>query len=152
MWSSGADGAAGLDLDPESLKFRQSISLSANLSAVTVSSNVKLDNVVVLKSSDGYKLWSQKMSVIIEAMGLYKIVVSGIDPSPLVSAKELITFHLAQRQGLLVIILVISNEIFGEIATLDTPHDMWIYLQTSYRHDSTLSNVFALRSFMRIEL
>jgi hypothetical protein len=45
----------------------------------------------------------------------------------------------------------VSNEIFGEIAKLKPPHDMWIYLRTSYRRDSTLSYVFALRSFMRIE-
>jgi hypothetical protein len=38
----------------------------------------------------------QKISVIFEVMGLYKIVVMGIDPSPLASAEELITFQLAQ--------------------------------------------------------
>jgi hypothetical protein len=96
MSSSAADASAGLGLDPEYLTFRQSISSLAKLSAVTVSSNVKLDNVEVLKSSDGYELWSHKMSVIFEAMGLYESVVSGIDPSPLVSAEELITFQLAQ--------------------------------------------------------
>jgi hypothetical protein len=37
------------------------------------------------------------MSVIFEAMDLYEIVVSGIDPSPLASAEELITIQLAQR-------------------------------------------------------
>jgi hypothetical protein len=72
--------------------------------AVTVSSNVKLDHVEVLKSSDGYELWSQKQSVILEAIGLYEIVVSVIDLSPLASAEELITFQLAIQQGLLVII------------------------------------------------
>jgi hypothetical protein len=151
MSSSAADAAAGLGLDPDDLKFRQSISSSAKLSAVTVSSNVKLDNGEVLKSSDGYELWSQKISVIFEAMDLYEIVVLSIDPSPRAPAGELITFQLAQRQELLVIIQVVSNEMFGEIAKLKTPHDMWIYLRTSYRPDSTLFYVFALRSFMRIE-
>jgi hypothetical protein len=51
-----------------------------------------LDNVEVLKSSDRYELWSQKMLVIFQAMSLYEIVVSGIDPSPCASAEELITF------------------------------------------------------------
>jgi hypothetical protein len=83
-----------------------------------------LDNVDVLKSFDGYELWSHKMSVIFEVMGLYEIVVSGIDPSSLASAEELITFQVAQRQGLLVIIQVVANEIFREIAKLKTPHDM----------------------------
>jgi hypothetical protein len=92
--------------------------------AVTVSSNVKLDNVEVLKSSDGYELWSQKMSIILEAMGLDEIVVSGMDLSPLASAEDLIAFQLAQRQGLLVIIQVVSNKIFCTIAKLKTPHDM----------------------------
>jgi hypothetical protein len=96
MSSSAADATVGLRLDPEYLKFRQSISSSAKLWAVTVSSNVKLDNVEVVKSSDGYELWSQKMSDIFEAMGLYEIVVSGIDPSLLASAKELITFQIGQ--------------------------------------------------------
>jgi hypothetical protein len=128
MSSSAADAAAGLGLDPEYLKFRQSILWSAKLSALTVSSYVKLHNVEVLKSSDGYELWSQNMSVIFEAMGLYEIIVSGIDASPLASAPELITFQPAQREGLLVIIQVVSNKIFGEIAKLKTPHDMWINL------------------------
>jgi hypothetical protein len=96
MSSSAADAAASLGLDLEYLKYLQWISSSAKLSAVTVFSNVKLDNVEVLTSSDGYELWSQQMSVIFEAMGLYEIGVSGIDPSPLGSAEELITFHLAQ--------------------------------------------------------
>jgi hypothetical protein len=91
------------------------------------------------------------MSVIFEAMGLYEIVVSDISPSPHASVEELITFELAQPQGLLVIIQIVSNEIFGEIAKLKTPQDMEISLQTSYRCDSTLSYVCALRSFMRIE-
>jgi hypothetical protein len=91
------------------------------------------------------------MLVIFEAMGLYEIDVSGIDPSLLVSVEELITFQHAQRQGLLVMIKVVSDEIFSQIAKLKTPHDMWIYLRTSYRCDSTLSYIFALRSFMSIE-
>jgi hypothetical protein len=128
MSSSAVDAAAGLSLDPDYLKCRQSISSSAKLVAVTVFSNVKLDNVEVLKWSNGHELWSQKMSVIVEALGLYEIVVSGIDPSLLMCAEELITFQLAQRQGLLVIIQVVSNKIFSEIAILKTPHDMWIYL------------------------
>jgi hypothetical protein len=61
------------------VNFRKSISSFAKLVAVTVSSNVKLNNVEVLKSTDGYELWLQKMSVIFKLMGLYEIVVSGID-------------------------------------------------------------------------
>jgi hypothetical protein len=144
MTSSTADTAAGLGLDQKYLKFRQSISSSAKLSGVTVYSNVKLYNVDVLKLYDRYELWSQKMSVIFEVLGVYEIVVSGIDPSPLVSVEELITFHLAQRQGLLLISQVMSNTIFTQIAQLKTPHDMWIYLRTSYRRHLTISYVFAL--------
>jgi hypothetical protein len=118
---------------------------------ITVSPNLKLDNVEVLKSFDGYELCFYKISIIFKGMGLYKIIVMGIDLSPLASAEELITFQLTQRQGRLVIIQVMSNEIFGEIAELKTPYPMWIYLQTSDRHNSTLSYFFALRSFMRIK-
>jgi hypothetical protein len=88
MSSSAADATPGLGLDPADLNFQQSMSSSANLSAVTGSSNVMLDNVEVLKLSDGYELWSQKISVIFEVMGLYEIVVSGIDLSPLASGKS----------------------------------------------------------------
>jgi hypothetical protein len=69
------------------------------------------------------------MSVIFVAMGLYEIVVSGINPSPVASAEELNTFQLAQRHRHLVIIQIVTNEIFGDIAKLKIPHDMWIYLQ-----------------------
>jgi hypothetical protein len=92
MSSLDADAATVLGLDPESLKFWQWISPLAKLSAVTVSSNVKWNNVEVLKSADGYELWSQKMLIIWEAMGLKKIVLTGINPLPLASADELITF------------------------------------------------------------
>jgi hypothetical protein len=56
IWSSAVDTAAGLCVDQEYLKFRQLISLLTQLSAVTVSSNVMLDNDEVLKSSDTYEL------------------------------------------------------------------------------------------------
>jgi hypothetical protein len=72
------------------------------------------------------------MSVIFEGMGLYEMVVAGIDPSPFASGEELITFQVAQRERLLVFIQVVSNEIFGKIAKLNTPHNMWIYLWMSY--------------------
>jgi hypothetical protein len=48
------DTAAGLGLDPEYLEFRELISSSVKQSAFTVSSNIKLDTVEVLKLSDGY--------------------------------------------------------------------------------------------------
>jgi hypothetical protein len=75
MSSSAADAAAGLTLNPQYVKFRQSIMSSVKLSAATVSSKIKLDNVEVHNSSDGYELWSKKMSVMFEVMGLYEIVV-----------------------------------------------------------------------------
>jgi hypothetical protein len=45
----------------------------------------------------------------------------------------------------------VSNEIFGEIAKLKTPHNICIYVRTFYRPDSTLFYVFALRSCICIE-
>jgi hypothetical protein len=60
-----------------------------------VISKVKLDNVDVLNSSDGYELWAQKIIVFSEAMSLYDIIISGIDPSPLATTEELITFQQA---------------------------------------------------------
>jgi hypothetical protein len=90
------------------------------------------------------------MLVIFEAMGLYEIVVLGIDLSRLTSTEELIIYQVAQRQELLIINQVVSNKIFGKIATLKTPHDMWFYLWMSYRCDSTLSYILELRSSMRI--
>jgi hypothetical protein len=56
MWSSAADAAAGLGLNPEYLKFWQSILSTAKLSTITVSSNIKVDNFKVLQMSDGYDL------------------------------------------------------------------------------------------------
>jgi hypothetical protein len=97
MSVSAAAATAGVGLDPNYLKFRQWITSLAMLSEVTVSSNVKLDKVQVPKSSDGDELWAQKMSVIFEAMGRYKIVVMYIDASSLASVDELITFQPAQQ-------------------------------------------------------
>jgi hypothetical protein len=57
-------------------------------------------------------------------IGLSEIIMSAIDLSPLASAEELITFQITHGQGLLVIIQVMSEEIFGEIVKLKTPYDM----------------------------
>jgi hypothetical protein len=95
MSSSATDGTAGLVLELEYVIFRQSISSSPKLSAVTVSSNVNLDNVDVLKSSESYELWSQSMLVIVEMIGLNEIIVKVINPLPVDSMEELITFQLA---------------------------------------------------------
>jgi hypothetical protein len=56
-----------------------------------------MDDLKVLQSSDGCDLWAQKMSIIVEAMGLFDIIVSGIDPSLLASADELITFLVVHQ-------------------------------------------------------
>jgi hypothetical protein len=111
MSVSAADATGSLGLDLEYLKFWSSIASSAKLSAVTIFSNVKLDNIELLMSSKGYEIWSQKMSVILKTMGHYEIVVSGIDPPPLTSAEKLITFQLVHQQELLVIIQIVSNKI-----------------------------------------
>jgi hypothetical protein len=124
MLSSAADAAASLGLDLEYLRFWQSISSSGKLSSITISSTVKLDNIEVLKSSNGYELWSQKWLVIFEVMCLYQIMGLGKDPSPLAAAEQLITFQVAQRHGLLVIIQVVSTDIFSEINNLKSLHDM----------------------------
>jgi hypothetical protein len=100
--------------------------------AITVSSNVKLNNVEVLKFSNGYELWLQKMSLIVEVLSSQEIVVTAINPSPLAFVEQWITFQLAQSQGLLVKNQVVFNKILGEIAKLKTPHNMRIYLHMSY--------------------
>jgi hypothetical protein len=58
------------------------------------------------------------MSVINELMGHDEIVVWGVDPSPLASREKWITVQLAQYQELLIIIQVMSNEVFTEIANI----------------------------------
>jgi hypothetical protein len=62
------------------------------LFAVTVSFNIKWDNVDVLNLSDGYELWSQNILVIVEAMGPFKLVLPGINLFALASVEEMITF------------------------------------------------------------
>jgi hypothetical protein len=96
MLSSAADAAACLGLNLYYLKFWHSILSLAKLLTFTVSSNVKLDHIEVLKSPHDDELWSQNISVIIEGIGDYNIVISEIDPSLLVCAEELITFKLAK--------------------------------------------------------
>jgi hypothetical protein len=86
MSCSAADAAASLGFDLEYRIFRHLISSPDSLSAVTISANVMLNHLEVLKLSDGYELWSQKISVPFEAIGLYDIILTGIDLSPLASA------------------------------------------------------------------
>jgi hypothetical protein len=148
---SPADPAAGLGLNPEFLKFLPSISSSAILSAVDVSSNVQLDNFEDLKFSDGYELGSHIMSVIIHAICINKIVVSSIDPSQLASSDVLVTFLLAPRQGLLAIIQVLCNEIFNKFDKFKSRHDIQIYLQISYRPNSGLLYICVLLAFICIK-
>jgi hypothetical protein len=57
MSSSAADTATGLGIDLDDLKFWQSISSSAKLSAITVSTNVKVDDIKGHQLYDSYELW-----------------------------------------------------------------------------------------------
>jgi hypothetical protein len=151
MLTSVTDTGASLGLVLDYLKFLQSTLSSAKLLAISVSSNIKLDDVEVLKSSNRYAISSQKMLVIFEAIGLYEILVLGINSSLLASADKSITFQLAQQQRLRIIIQVLSNEIFGQIAKLTTPNDMRIYLRMSHKCNSTHFYIIALQSFLRIK-
>jgi hypothetical protein len=54
--SSAADTSTGLGLNAEYIKFCYSILSGAKLSAIKISSNLKENNVEVIKSSDGYEL------------------------------------------------------------------------------------------------
>jgi hypothetical protein len=96
MSSSTTDAPTGFCFDPEDLECRQLISFSDNLLSVTILSNIKSDTVEVLKSSDGDELWTQKMSGSFPVMGIYKFVVSGVDPSGLASAEVLNFFQVLQ--------------------------------------------------------
>jgi hypothetical protein len=96
MLFSATEDATGLGLHLVYFKFWQSISYLPKLSAISFFSNITLANIELLKSSDSYKLQSQKMSIIFAAMNYYKIGELGIDPSPLASVAELITIQLAQ--------------------------------------------------------
>jgi hypothetical protein len=91
MSSCAADAATALGLDQQYPQFRHSISCLSMLSAVTISSEVELNNIELLKQSDSYKLLSQKILVIFEAMSVNNFVNSGIDQSPCAAMKELIT-------------------------------------------------------------
>jgi hypothetical protein len=84
-------------------------------------------------------------------MGQDKIVVPGIEPSPLSSEEELIYFPLGQQQGLLLTRQGMSNKMFTEITKLKILYDMWIYHRKCSICDTIFSYVFALGSLMRIE-
>jgi hypothetical protein len=90
--SSVTDAATALDLDLRNVNFWEWVASSAKFSAVTFCCNSKLAKFEVLKVSDTYELCFYNMSIIVEVMSLYQMVVSSINLSPLVSSEELITF------------------------------------------------------------
>jgi hypothetical protein len=53
-----------------------------------------------------------------------EMVISSIDPSPLASEEELMTFQVGPQDRLEIIILVVCNEFFSKMAKLKTPRDM----------------------------
>jgi hypothetical protein len=64
------------------------------------------------------------MSIIYEVRSGYKVVVSEIDPSLLLAENELIPLQRAQRHAYLVIIQVVSTDIFGGFTKLKTVDDI----------------------------
>jgi hypothetical protein len=96
MSLSTANAATTHGVNPDSLNFKQLISSWVKSLAATGPSNVKSNISKASKSFNGYELWSPKLSIIFEVMYLDEIVVSGIDPLPVVSAEEFNSFQLAQ--------------------------------------------------------
>jgi hypothetical protein len=66
----------------------------AKLSAVTVSATSSWITLKFMSRLTAMNYGHQKISVIFESMGLYKLLYRVIYPSPLTSAQELITFQL----------------------------------------------------------
>jgi hypothetical protein len=79
MSSSATDAATSLSLNLEYLKLWQSNSSSSQLSAITMFSNIKLNDIHILRLLDSHELWSQEILVILEILGLYEINISGFD-------------------------------------------------------------------------
>lgn len=110
--------------------------ITSGLNPALVASNVKLDKIKPLTGHDNYEQWAQQMRFVFLAMGIAIVVIDGVKCIP--------NYAEVTSQALLVYIQVLSDNIFFEISRITDPHEIWIYLEKTYRRDSAFSFVAQL--------
>jgi len=102
---------------------------------------IKLDNLERLEGQTNYEDWASQMSMAFTPIGVYDIVINGVQPALNATEKELEAHEVLSNHAMLVLIQVISKPILKKISKLSTPHEIWKALRETYYRDNAFSFV-----------
>jgi len=103
---------------------------------------IKLDNLECLERQTNYENWASQMSMAFRPMGVYNIIINGVQPVLNATDKELEAHEALANHAMLVLIQVISKPILKKISKLTTLHEIWKALRETYYCDNLFSFVY----------
>jgi CRISPR/Cas system-associated endonuclease/helicase Cas3 len=121
-----------------------SFASKVSTSAVDKPVSVKLDNNKAPEQQSNYNLWVSTMSIILQGMMCYEIVVEGLVPSEMDNQAEVAAFKHLSYQVQVICILVVSSNILEKIVEHRSPHEMWTWLHTEYYQDTAYTFVYPI--------
>ncbi len=113
-------------------------------------SQLRMDNISVLTGKDNYQSWSDQMSMIFTAVGLYDVVVDGAKPAPEGANDDQEAFNEITSAAIVLLIQVIAKPILTIIGRITDPHEIWNHLQTQYYSDTAFSFIHELNNLFTI--
>jgi len=97
---------------------------------------IKLDSLECLEGQTNYEDWASQMSMAFRPMGVYDIIINGVQPALNATDEELEAHKVLANHAILVLIQVISKHILKKISKLTISHEIWKALRETYYHDN----------------
>ena len=124
-------------------------STSTHFPADYKSRKANWDNIDKLQGSKDYDDWSHQVSLLLSALHLDKVVLEGIKPQPH-NAQDKIVYNNMVCDALYLLTQVVSKGIMRKISRMRDPHEIWMYLRTTYYRDNGFNFVWQLHSLFKL--
>jgi transposase InsO family protein len=111
---------------------------------IKINNGIKLDRCPELKGSENYEIWSQRMEMIFEVMGIDEFVIHGIPAHDDPSAANL------RVQANMVYLQVLSDNVLNSVLRIKGAHAKWEHLKQTYQRKSVSCLVSTSLKFMEV--
>src|SRR5690606_31887838 len=111
---------------------------------------IKLDKLEPLTGQENYTIWAATMKHIFKSLKVASIVIDGDTTSANATSSEKAAFEELCEEANTIMIQVVSSDILKMIVTMDSPHQMWLYLREQFYRDTAYSLVSQIMNFVGI--
>lgn len=105
-------------------------------------------NVTLLTGRETYDVWAATMEAVWRSLRLYELVIDGRKPEPGCRPEETDAYEKLYHQAVGIYIQVVGPDVLKQIIDLKDPHEMWKYLKSEYKRESSFALVFQLGKVM----